>query len=689
MAADPYRYFRVEAPELLDELVKGALELDKGAPAPALVARLLRHAHTLKGAARVVKQREIADQAHAVEDVLAPYREAAGPVPRDQLDLLLRLLDEIAARVAALAAPAGVAASPVRPVRPAQPEEPLRSVRAEVADMDALLDGVGELGALVGALRGGIEPVARARGLVDLVTQQLALAVGQEVERPGSGTSREKLRSTLGELRAVVVALDQRLGHGVEQIERELRQVRDAAERLRLVPAAALFTYLERAARDVAQAQGKQVVFEARGGDVRLDAHVLGIVQGALQQVVRNAVAHGVEPGRERRAADKPPDGRVQLEVARRGRRVVFTCRDDGRGVDLAAVSSALRRKGLLTAATQDLGPEALLRLLLEGGISTSDAVTELSGRGVGLDVVRDAVERLGGKVTATTQAGAGTTVELDVPLSLAAIETLVVEAAGIAVTIPLEAVRETIRVTADDVVATPQGWTLVYQGRSVPFLPLLVALTTRRPPVRGDRSWSVAIVEGRAGLAAVGVDRMLGLSNVVVRPLPDLAAAAAVVAGASVDVRGDPQLVLDPDGLVAEAQRAGAVERDAEPPRAPILVVDDSLTTRMLEQSILESAGYEVEVATSAEEALAKALGTRYALFLVDVEMPGMDGFAFIERTRASSTLRDVPCILVTSRASAEDRRRGLEVGARAYVTKSEFDQGEFLERVGQLVAW
>jgi two-component system, chemotaxis family, sensor kinase CheA len=685
MANDPYRYFRVEAPELLDGLVKGVLELDKGAPAATPVAQLLRLAHTLKGAARVVKQREIADRAHAVEDVLAPYREAAGPVPRDRLDLVLRLLDEIGAMVAALAMPAEVVASSPRP---GQPEEIPRGVRPEVADVDALLDGVGELGALLGALRSGIEGMARARGLVDLVVQQLAPSAARDVEGHGGGASRAKARETVEELRALVVALDQRLGYGVEQVDRELRQVREAGERLRLVPARVLFTDLERAARDVAQAQGKQVVFEGRGGDVRLDARVLGVVQGALQQVVRNAVAHGIEPDRERLEAGKPPGGRVLLEVARRGRRVVFTCRDDGRGVDLAAVSSTLRRKGLLPAPTQNLAAEALLRLLLEGGVSTSGTVTEVSGRGVGLDVVRDAVERLGGKVAASTESGAGTTIELDVPLSLASLEALVVEAGGAALTIPLDAVRGTVRVTADEVVATPQGWTLLHQGRSIPFLPLAVALSGTRSPVRAAGSWSVAIVEGRGGMAAVGADRLLGTSNVVMRPLPDLAPAAAVVAGASVDVRGDPQLVLDPDGLVAETQRAGAVGVDAEPPRTPILVVDDSLTTRMLEQSILESAGYDVEVAASAEEALAKALDSRYALFLVDVEMPGMDGFAFVERTRASSTLRDVPCVLVTSRSSPEDRRRGLEVGARAYVTKSEFNQGEFLECVGQLVA-
>jgi two-component system chemotaxis sensor kinase CheA len=174
----------------------------------------------------------------------------------------------------------------------------------------------------------------------------------------------------------------------------------------------------------------------------------------------------------------------------------------------------------------------------------------------------------------------------------------------------------------------------------------------------------------------------------VIARPLPALAPAAAIIAGASLDADGNPQLVLSPEALIAEAQRQDADEPEAGPQRHPILVVDDSLTTRMLEQSILESAGYEVDLAVSAEEALDIARRRRYALFLVDVEMPGMDGFTFIERARGDAALCDVPAVLVTSRAAPEDRRRGEAVGACGYIVKGEFDQAELLATIRSQVA-
>jgi two-component system chemotaxis sensor kinase CheA len=195
-------------------------------------------------------------------------------------------------------------------------------------------------------------------------------------------------------------------------------------------------------------------------------------------------------------------------------------------------------------------------------------------------------------------------------------------------------------------------------------------------------------VVQTGGRSVAVGVDRFLGTSSIVMRPLPAAMAADPIVAGASLDAEGNPQLVLDPNELVAAAERGrGAALGGSTARPAPILVIDDSLTTRMLEKSILESAGYEVEIAVSAEEALSKACDGRYSLFLVDVEMPGMDGFEFVETTRADPTLRSIPAILVTSRNAPEDRRRGEQAGARAYIVKGEFDQGKLLQTIRSLI--
>jgi two-component system chemotaxis sensor kinase CheA len=402
---------------------------------------------------------------------------------------------------------------------------------------------------------------------------------------------------------------------------------------------------------------------------------------------VRNGVAHGLEAPAARRAAGKPETGRIALHVERRGRRVVFRCTDDGRGVDLDAVRDAALRKGLAASDVRNLDVDGLIAMLMRGGLSTSASVTEVAGRGIGMDIVRAAAARLGGEVSVRTEAGKGTSFELSVPMSLAALDALVVESGGVTVTIPLDAVRHTQRIAEGATTRNAQGEAIVVDDDLVPLMPLSRALKLKAASAAA-RERTAIVVRGAGGYAAFDVERLLGTANVMVRSLPELALADPVIAGASLDAEGNPQLVLDPDGLIGEATRAGtALADEAAGMAKPVLVIDDSLTTRMLEQSILESAGYEVDLAVSGEDALESARRKAYALFLVDVEMPGMDGFTFIETIRADPLLRDVPAILVTSLASPEDVKRGEAVGAQGYMIKSEFDQAQLLARIRELV--
>jgi two-component system chemotaxis sensor kinase CheA len=687
MARDPYRYFRVEARELLDQLGQGALELDKGTAAPELIALMLRLAHTLKGAARVVKQREIADHAHAIEDALAPFREKGTAVSRDGIEPTLKALDEIARRLAALAPqPQGESAaddfgSTVVGI-PSIQHGSLETVTTNLDEMDLLLESISEASVEVSAMRRELAPLQRSRRLTQLLEEQ---ALAPRTDR-FSGTGG-KLLSMAAELRSLVESVQRSFNDGLEQMDRELVQAREAAERLRLLPARLMFVSLERTARDAAQAFSKRIDFVTSGGDVRLDAQVFGVVQSALVQTVRNAVAHGIETAAEREAYAKPTVGHVWVEVRRRGHQAVFVCRDDGRGIDLEDVRRVAERKGLLPADAAKLGTDELLRLLLGGGISTSAAVTQIAGRGIGLDIVREAAARLRGEVTIQTNRGLGTTLEIVVPVSLAAVDALIVEAGGRTVAIPLDAVKRTLRVEIGDLAHSAQGASIMFEGKVIPFAPLERALRRVSHTSHGARSWSAVVIEGANTLAATGVERLRGTQNLVVRPLPGSTPSDPIVAGASLDAEGHPQLLLDPEGLVEHICRAGSAPDAMPASRAPILVIDDSLTTRMLEQSILESAGYEVDLATSGEDALERARKRRYSLFLVDVEMPGMDGFTFIEHARRDPSLRDIPAVMVTSRGSPEDRQRGLHVGAQAYIVKGEFDQTELLEQIRLLM--
>jgi two-component system chemotaxis sensor kinase CheA len=332
----------------------------------------------------------------------------------------------------------------------------------------------------------------------------------------------------------------------------------------------------------------------------------------------------------------------------------------------------------------QALSPAEAINLILKGGISTSAELTELSGRGVGMDVVRSAVARLGGELTATSEAGRGTTLEMTVPLTLAATEVLLVDC-GLTAGIPFDAVRHVMHAAEANVYQTARGEEIVFDGRAIPFVRLGRWLSPDSPP---DALGPAIVVASGDRQAAVGVKGLTGTARLVYRSIPPLAPASEIVAGASLDADGNPQLVLDPDRLVSEAEAHVALAPGAPSRPRPILVVDDSLTTRMLEQSILESAGYDVDLATSAEEALEVAKRKSYSLFLVDVEMPGMDGFSFIERIRADAELHATPAILVTSRNAPEDLQRGRDVGAQDYVVKGEFNQAALLGRIRELVA-
>ncbi|HEX3758566.1 MAG TPA: response regulator [Kofleriaceae bacterium] len=696
MSADPYKYFRLEARELVDRLHAGVLDLDRnlGSGSSAeLVRTLLRAAHTLKGAARAVRQLEIADHAHAIEGALEPFRDAGG-VSRAAIEAILPRLDDMELRVRALGRPpdaepvpaagaaagaasaaAGAAGAAPRPASEALAIEDARSLRAEIGDMDTVLDGVAETRAALGMVRrlgGQIEQVHR---LAELVVSQLAPG--------GAGAPIADARATAAQLAGALGDIDRSFDTASARLDRELRGVHDAAEQLRLVPASALFTALERSARDAARALGKDIGFDRRGGEVRLDARVLAAVQPALVQLVRNAIAHGIEPAAERQRVGKPAAGRIAIEVERRARRVVFRCRDDGRGLDVEVLRAEAVRRGAMLPVGRAPTAGELVELLLRGGISTSATVTEIAGRGIGLDVVRDAAARLGAGVHVASEPGGGTTFELDVPVSLASFDALTVADTGAVAAIPLSAVRRALRLAPGDIVTTPTGPAIVYDGGVIPFIPLTAVLGRGTPAHPG--AWSAVVVEDRGKLIALGAGRLVGTATIVVRPVPELAPCDPVIGGASLDADGTPQLVLDPAGLVAAPPHA----LSADPPARPrILVIDDSVTTRTLEQSILESAGYEVDLAVSGEDGLARARAARYALFLVDVEMPGMDGFTFIEQTRHDPALRDIPAILVTSRASPADRARGREVGARGYIAKGQFDPAALLDQIARLVA-
>jgi two-component system chemotaxis sensor kinase CheA len=679
VAKDPFRYFRIEARELIDGLAQGMLALEKDGGAEA-VNRLLRLAHTLKGAARVVRQGGIADGAHAFEELLMPLRAESRAAAAPEIDACLALVDGMRAALGALeqARPAGEGAA-----APAA-QEIARAVRVDSGEADALVEGMAGAGRDLAELSRELDALDEARELAQ------SLAAFLDPDRRQRGEDAIARAGGQAAMLCERLARSQReLARRVERLQRQVVELRSRGERMRLQPASLLFGPLERALRDAGRELDRRVRWEAAGGDIGIDTAALAALAEALPHVVRNAVVHGIEAPTVRLAAGKPAEGCVSVRCARVANQVSIAISDDGGGIDFGAIRALALKRGLAGAPRP--GDEAALSaLLLRGGLSTSPTVTGVAGRGVGLDAVRATVEGLRGTLTLTSQPRQGTTLEVLVPASLASAPSLIVQAGGSVVAIPLDAVASTARVPAADVVRTSAGEALVLGERTVPVLELalLVGAAAGAPARRAHRT--VVVLRAHGLEAALEVDRLAGTAEVSVRPFPPGVRPVPALAGAGVDDAGAPRLVLDAAAAINEVRAAVPAAAAPEPavaPTSPILVVDDSLTTRTLEQSILESAGYEVDIAVSAEQALELAERRRYGLFVVDVEMPGMDGFEFVRRTREHPRHRQVPAILVTSRASAEDRRRGAEAGASAYIIKAEFDQVHLLQLIRGLI--
>jgi two-component system chemotaxis sensor kinase CheA len=666
VTTDPYRYFRIESRDLLDAM-RACLHRDDDQPAQ--VGVILRHAHTLKGAARVVGRPELGELAHAIEGVLDDHRETATGLPPATVDEVWALLDAISDGVAALDAPpddeappdGGRASVPARAV--AVDPAPIVTVRAELSDVEQLLDLAMEAEALAPALHRVVDDVADLAAVLD---------------RPDPRRLVEDLPGLADRARRI----HRQLGQPTEHLARTLSHIHDTVGRVRLVPARVLFDDLHRAVRDVAAIQGKDVAFELDDGDVRLDAAVIETVRPALAQLVRNAVAHGIEAPATRRAHGKDPRGRVRLSVHRRRRDAVFVCHDDGRGIAL----EGLRGHDYLAdldPSTPD-GAASLLALVTRSGVTSSRDVTEIAGRGLGLDIVRDVSERLAGSLDLRTEQGHWTVFELRVPLSVTALPLLALETGDQVVAVPSRGIRTTARLATAAVRARGgRRWVDVDEDE-IAFVHLRDVLGVGTRPAT---MMSVVVLDTRDGPVALGTDRLQGFRDAVVRPLPALMPAGGLSAGVWTDPSGDLRLLLDAASLARFAASHRPPTSSPAPPPPRVLVIDDSLTSRMLQRSVLEAAGHHVDVAVSGEDAVRMATRDPFDLFLVDVEMPGMDGFEFVRYVRRSPDLRRTPCVIVSSRDRADDLERGRAAGADGYVVKGAYDQRTLLATITDLL--
>jgi two-component system, chemotaxis family, sensor kinase CheA len=690
--------FQVEAAEHLEALATALLALDGPLP-PGRQADLLeetfREMHTLKGAARSVGLLDVERTCHAAETLLSALTRRSVPLSPRLVAALEQAvdgvgahlagrpearLDELARRLERAAAgddpdPAPYPEQPPEPPRAPEPRpvaEP--TVRLAESKLDALLVRGEELLSLKQAADDWVDD---AEGLV--------VALGDRRRAlPAGGAEDADLRAIEGRANAMLDRLlrDRRtIGARVDGLLEETRRVR-------LLPAAAVLDRVPRLVRDLARDLGKEVEWAIAGEALEVDRRVLESITDPLIHIVRNAVDHGIEPPDARVAAGKPRRGRVSATVtAVEGGRIELVVADDGRGIDIAGVrEAAVRNRIVAPGAAGGLSDEDVLRLVYSSGLSTAFMVTEVSGHGLGLAIVSERVEQLGGEVTIDSRPGTGTAVRMLLPASIATFRGVLVRAGGQRFMVSIDAVERVVR-TRDHEPATTGGRdTIQWQGEALPVARLTALLGLGA----GDGETCLVLAAGgeRAGVL---VDEVLGDREVLVKELAAPLVRVPNVAAAGLLGLGDLVLILRPADLVGSVRMHTAVARAPEPP-APspvspaVLVVDDALTTRTMERSLLETAGYRVQVAADGEEAWTALASGEFGLVVSDVDMPRMDGFELTARIRQEPRLAGLPVVLVTALESREDKQRGLDVGANAYVVKSSFEQSKLLEILHRL---
>ncbi|MBI3629994.1 MAG: response regulator [Candidatus Rokubacteria bacterium] len=716
--------FRAEAEEHLQTLAANLAALERGLPpaeAGSVLEATFREVHTLKGAARSVSLMDVEALCQALESVLSRITRSrlapTGPILsclQDGVDGVARLLtgsgapvpvrDLIArlAEAAAGAAPAGTqpsaAAAPPDATAATAGLPPADTLRLGVARLDALLLLAEDL---LAPKLAAAERARDAMALVEAVARCRA-ASGRSRSRPDPGgepgTERARLEPELSALDARARQLLAQLLHDERAIARNVDGLLDDLRKLRMMPASTVLDLFPRMLRDLARQHGKDVEFVVQGDHLEVDRKVLQAMKEPLIHLVRNAIDHGIELPEARARAGKPSRGRIAATVVgREDNRVEITVEDDGGGIDLAGVRATAVRSGFVRAEEAEaLTDDEAVDLIFRSGLSTSAIITDVSGHGLGLTIVKERVEQLGGELRVATRGGGGTTVRMMVPATIATFRGVLVRAGGQLFLVPLEAVGQAIRIARDEIESVQGRAVVRWNGHALPVAPLSGLLGLPEPsepsePSEPGSRWPCVVVkvgEERAGLV---VEEVLGDREVVVKEFGPPLHRVRNLAGVGLLGTGQVAPILRPGDLLQSVREAA---RQPAPPVAPtssdrapvILVVDDSITTRTMEKSLLETAGYRVLVAVDGIEAWTLLKSVEIDLVVSDVDMPRMDGFDLTARIRADQRLANLPVILVTALEAREDKERGIEVGANAYIVKSTFDRSNLLEIVRRL---
>ncbi len=747
--------FQVEAAERVEAITVGliALERAKDSEYISIVEGVFREAHSLKGAAGSVNLPAVQALCRDLESLFSEMKHGGLKLSMEMLDVIhpsLCVLSALCANPAAAPSPmeggggeqetlaalrqivlgladkrAGtperaalmvdtivanaqaVPATP-KPEEPPEPPEPRiptamsapETIRISTQKLNALLLEAEELvGAKIAESERAVELRALVADLSGWNQRRVRQHVRQRFRREGAMTASELLESEILNSRKLESAL-RKLAGSAHQDALTLAAITDRlltdTKQVLLLPCSTLFGHLPKVVRDLAREQGKEVDLLVKGEDIEIDRRVLDELKNPILHLLRNCVDHGIEKPDKRLGLGKPSHGSITITAkTAEGNRVELTLADDGAGIDADKVKKAAVHLGLIGAGEMaHLTDHEVTGLIFRSGLSTSPAITDLSGRGLGMAIVQEKVVKLGGTITVASTPGRGTTFRVLVPLSMATFRGVLVAAAGQHFVFPTASVVRVSRVKPDEIKTIENRQTITLGKRAVSLVRLRDVLEIHGPDGR-EKGEARPIVVARAADRQVAflVDEVKGEQEVVVKSLGKQLARVRNISGACFSGSGAVIPILNVADLMESASASGAPEPIAaaqdKGTKGPgrLLIAEDSITARTLLKSILEAVGYEVVASVDGLDALTRLKTEPFDLVISDVDMPRMNGFELIASIRADKKLGELPVVLVTSLGSKQDREYGIEVGANAYIVKSDFDQNNLLEIIRRLL--
>ncbi|MFH7241448.1 MAG: response regulator [Spirulina sp.] len=739
--------FKTSSEERLQALDEGILHLEKNPQDLAVVENIMREAHSLKGDSNMLGVADLGKVAHQMENILGSVKRGETPLTLDVCDRLAHGMVAIKQLVheASTGEATGVnvfyvlaelmgsssdnppnsppspppSSAPSSPPSP-PPEDPnaaidkaskykIETIRVPTTSLDSLMTQSGEL--TVTKIR-----VAHRLAEIDAITNlweewsrdlfmnrflfheaQQGKQVWRQLESFHSRTEQhlDLLGRMVGQLSSALYEDTTRLEMITDGLEEGIRT-------LRLLPLATIFNLFPRLVRDLARQEGKQVELVIEGGETRADKRILEEMKDPLLHMIRNAIDHGIESPAERKRKGKPETATITLRGYQTPTSIVLEICDDGRGLDVEAIKQTAVRRGLHRPEELELlTPGQIQALILSPGFSTRTMVTEISGRGVGLDVLRTNVERLKGNVEVHSTLGQGCTIRIQLGTTLATAHVLLVTANGHTYALPVEFVQTACLVQASDMFTLEGHSTIVFDNQpvSVAWLADLLNLpgdSNGRMKSANQRLSCIILQTGHDKLG-IFVDALIDEQDVVLKPQSQLLKRVRYISGATILGTGEVCMVLNPPDLIGTVRHrmtqaalgsveGGSVDIAEQRPKS-ILLVEDSIATRTQEKRILESAGYEVVTAVDGVDGFNKLQSRVFDAVISDIQMPNLDGLQLTQRIRQHREYNELPVVLVTTLASDEDRRRGAEAGANAYITKGSFNQEVLLETLERLI--